>query len=93
MRSAKLVAPAAFVSIFPFFWMVVGATNRANMLDDALLRPGRFDRSIYMGRPTASNRLKILQVDDHCELVVFDLAHSYPLTCSAGHCQHTTRLV
>ena len=32
------------------------------MLDEALLRPGRFDLKIYMGRPTAANRLKILQV-------------------------------
>jgi ATPase family associated with various cellular activities (AAA) len=42
--------------------LVIGATNRINLLDDALLRPGRFDRTIYMGRPTASNRLRILQV-------------------------------
>ena len=42
--------------------LVVGATNRAGALDDALLRPGRFDRIIYMGRPSAGNRLKILQV-------------------------------
>ena len=42
--------------------LVIGATNRAAALDEALLRPGRFDRSIYMGRPSASNRLKVLQV-------------------------------
>lgn len=42
--------------------LVIGATNRMSSLDDALLRPGRFDRSIYMGKPTRSNRLKILQV-------------------------------
>lgn len=41
---------------------MVAATNRADALDDALLRPGRFDRTIYMGRPAPSNRLKILQV-------------------------------
>ncbi len=40
---------------------VVGATNRLTLLDEALLRPGRFDRTIYMGRPSASNRFKILQ--------------------------------
>ena len=33
-----------------------------SLLDDALLRPGRFDRLIYMGRPSAANRLRILQV-------------------------------
>ena len=41
---------------------MVGATNRINLLDPALLRPGRFDRLIYMGRPSEANRLKILQV-------------------------------
>ncbi len=42
-------------------WQVVGATNRIKLLDEALLRPGRFDRTIYMGRPSTSNRFKILQ--------------------------------
>ena len=42
--------------------LVIGATNRLDSLDDALIRPGRFDRTIYMGRPTTSNRFKILQV-------------------------------
>lgn len=42
--------------------LVVGATNRASLLDDALLRPGRFDRRIYMGNPNAANRFRILQV-------------------------------
>ena len=41
--------------------LVVGATNRASMLDEALLRPGRFDRQIYMGNPTLTNRFRILQ--------------------------------
>ena len=36
--------------------------RRVSLLDDALLRPGRFDRLIYMGRPSAANRLRILQV-------------------------------
>ena len=42
-------------------WQVVGATNRIKLLDEALLRPGRFDRTIYMGRPSTNNRFKILQ--------------------------------
>ena len=42
--------------------LVIGATNRKILLDEAVLRPGRFDRSIYMGRPSVSNRVKILQV-------------------------------
>jgi len=36
--------------------------RRASALDDALLRPGRFDRKIYMGHPSEQNRLRILQV-------------------------------
>ncbi len=42
--------------------LVVGATNRVSLLDDALLRKGRFDMVIYMGRPSTSNRFKILEV-------------------------------
>lgn len=42
--------------------LIIGATNLSSALDDALLRPGRFDRTIHMGLPSPSNRLRILQV-------------------------------
>lgn len=42
--------------------VVLGATNRPDMLDEALLRPGRFDRQIEVGLPTCAQRLRILQV-------------------------------
>ena len=42
--------------------LVIGATNRRDALDDALLRPGRFDRFLYMGLPSTRQRFKILQV-------------------------------
>ncbi len=42
--------------------IVLGATNRPDMLDPALLRPGRFDTKIEMRLPDEENRLKILQV-------------------------------
>ena len=42
--------------------LVIGATNRVDILDAALMRPGRFDRTIYMGLPTEENRLSILKV-------------------------------
>ena len=42
--------------------IVVGATNRADVLDPALLRPGRFDRTVGLERPDEAGRLAILQV-------------------------------
>ena len=42
--------------------MVLAATNRADVLDPALLRPGRFDRQIYVGLPDIRGREDILKV-------------------------------
>ena len=42
--------------------IVLAATNRADMLDKALLRPGRFDRQIYVDLPELSDRVEIFQV-------------------------------
>jgi ATP-dependent Zn protease len=47
--------PTAFSNI-----LVIGATNRAADLDPALLRPGRFDRSIHFDVPTRSGRREII---------------------------------
>ena len=42
--------------------IVMAATNRADILDNALLRPGRFDRRVYMGLPDIKGREDILKV-------------------------------
>ena len=42
--------------------VVLAATNRQDILDPALLRPGRFDRQIYVGPPDAKGREEILRV-------------------------------
>lgn len=44
--------------------IVLGATNRPGAIDSALIRPGRFDRIIYMPLPDSAGRAKILQVRD-----------------------------
>ena len=42
--------------------LVIGATNRPEILDKALLRPGRFDRRIIVDRPDLKGRIEILKV-------------------------------
>lgn len=41
--------------------LVVAATNRPDMIDDALMRPGRFDKLIHVNAPDSQSRLDILQ--------------------------------
>jgi len=42
--------------------VVIGATNRPNLIDPALLRPGRFDELVYVGVPDAPGRARILKI-------------------------------
>ena len=45
--------------------IVMSATNRADILDNALLRPGRFDRQVYVGLPDIRGREEILKIHAH----------------------------
>jgi len=49
---------------------IIGATNRIDILDKALLRPGRFDRIIEIPLPNVEGRLSILKV--HCRALTMD---------------------
>jgi cell division protease FtsH len=64
--------------------IVVAATNRPDVLDPALLRPGRFDRQVILDRPDMRGRLEILNV--HIKGKPLDKAVDLPLIAktSAG---------
>lgn len=50
--------------------IVIGATNRVDILDPAMLRPGRFDRKVVLGNPDIKGREQILSV--HCKKIPLD---------------------
>jgi transitional endoplasmic reticulum ATPase len=49
--------------------VVIAATNRPDMIDPALLRPGRFDRLIYVGPPNTETREEIFKIHTIAELL------------------------
>ncbi len=69
--------------------IVVAATNRADVLDEALLRPGRFDRHVYVDLPDIRGREEILRV--HAVKVKLaekvDLAHIARITTGCSGAQ------
>lgn len=65
--------------------VVLAGTNRADILDKAILRPGRFDRQIHVGLPDIKGRKEIFMV---CYLVVVDLNTICTMKCGlfVGRC-------
>lgn len=53
--------------------IIVGATNRPDVLDPALLRPGRFDRQVVLDRPDLIARIEIFKVHTHGMPVATDV--------------------
>jgi transitional endoplasmic reticulum ATPase len=61
--------------------VIIGATNRPDMLDTAVLRPGRFDRIILTPVPDKESRSKIFEVHTHkMPLEGVDLHHLSDIT-------------
>jgi len=53
--------------------IVLAATNRPDVLDSALLRPGRFDRQVTVDRPDVAGRVKILKVHSRGKVLAPDV--------------------
>lgn len=53
--------------------IVVAATNRIDILDEALLRPGRFDRQIEVNLPDVNGRYKILKLHSENKPIAKDV--------------------
>ena len=53
--------------------IVLAATNRVDILDPALLRPGRFDRQVYVGLPDIQGRKEVLQVHSRTKPLAEDV--------------------
>jgi len=53
--------------------IVIAATNKIEVLDEALLRAGRFDRRVFLSLPSLSDRIKILKLYTKNKNIVFDI--------------------
>jgi ATP-dependent metalloprotease FtsH len=67
--------------------IVIGATNQIEILDEALLRPGRFDRRIYIPLPNISERKEILKL--HLKDKKYDLDIDKLASISTGYSSAT----
>lgn len=64
--------------------VIMGATNRPEVLDKALLRPGRFDRQVQVGLPTERGRREILEIHTRSVKLADDVALDRIAQITAG---------
>ncbi len=64
--------------------VVMAATNRQDILDPALLRPGRFDRQVYVGQPDSKGREAILKIHAHNKPLAEDVDLSQLAKATGG---------
>ncbi len=64
--------------------VLIGATNRPNVIDPALLRPGRFDRQVVVDAPDRAGRLAILQVHSRGKKIGQDVSLQKLASSTAG---------
>lgn len=64
--------------------IIIAATNRSDILDPALMRPGRFDRQVYVGTPDIKGRLEILKIHSRKKPIESDVALESIAKTTAG---------
>jgi len=63
---------------------IIGATNRIDLLDPALLRPGRIDKNIFIGNPDSETRAEIIKIHINKKPIDSSISNEYIVELSGG---------